>query len=70
MLSKGITGQDGITFPLPGAFMPECKKHGSFEDIQCHGSVGDCWCVDKNGIEMVNTRGKDRNLNCSISMLF
>ena len=29
-----------------GAFVPECKPDGSFQQKQCHGSTGHCWCVD------------------------
>ena len=48
--------------------MPDCKENGSFEEIQCHPSAGECWCVDVNGVEKVHTRGKDRDLNCTIRM--
>ena len=69
-LNNGIIGKDGMTTLQPGAFMPECKKDGSFQQIQCHTYEGECWCVDKNGIEILGTRGKDRNINCTISMYF
>ena len=29
--------------------MPRCLKNGFFAPVQCHGSTGICWCVDKNG---------------------
>merc|ERR1712212_558097 len=42
---------------LLGAFQPRCKSDGSYEDKQCHGSTGHCWCVDpKNGREISGTR--------------
>ena len=30
-------------------FVHRCKADGRFEEIQCHQSSGDCWCVDQNG---------------------
>lgn len=33
-----------------------CKPDGSFSPIQCDKSVGDCWCADKNGVEIPGTR--------------
>ena len=68
VLNNGIIGKDGMTRQQPDAFMPDCKEDGSFQEIQCHTYDGNCWCVDDNGIEMLGTRGKDRNLNCTTSM--
>jgi len=44
------------TKPSPGIFTPTCKPDGSFEDKQCHGSSGFCWCVDENGKEIDGTK--------------
>ena len=46
--------------PLVGAFVPKCQESGEFESVQCWGSTGNCWCVDKDGREIVGTsqRGK------------
>jgi len=41
---------------LMGAFTPSCKDDGTYEDKQCHGSTGHCWCVDAKGKEIDNTR--------------
>jgi uncharacterized lipoprotein YbaY len=42
---------------LLGAFTPNCKSDGSFEEKQCHGSTGYCWCVDTtSGVEIKGTR--------------
>ena len=37
-------------------FMPECQDDGSFAPAQCDRSSAQCWCVDKNGNELVGTR--------------
>ncbi|XP_068725068.1 uncharacterized protein [Montipora capricornis] len=41
------------------AFIPSCKMNGDYEEIQCHGSTGYCWCVDKHGNELPGTRTRD-----------
>ncbi|XP_061693207.1 nidogen-2 isoform X2 [Syngnathoides biaculeatus] len=43
-------------FPLVGAFVPQCDANGQFTPQQCHGSIGECWCVDSNGQERPGTR--------------
>ena len=56
--------------PFVGAFIPSCKLNGDYEEVQCHGSTGYCWCVDKVGNELPGTRTRGR-LNCtSAGMLF
>ncbi|XP_018413880.1 PREDICTED: nidogen-2 [Nanorana parkeri] len=42
--------------PIVGAFVPECDEEGNYVPLQCHGSTGHCWCVDKNGNEVDGTR--------------
>ncbi|XP_029925797.1 nidogen-1 [Myripristis murdjan] len=42
--------------PPVGHFIPQCDEHGAYEPIQCHGSTGHCWCVDRNGQEIPGTR--------------
>lgn len=39
---------------LLGSFRPLCSESGDYKSIQCHESK--CWCVDKQGIEVENTR--------------
>ncbi|XP_078692876.1 uncharacterized protein LOC144922725 [Branchiostoma floridae x Branchiostoma belcheri] len=39
-----------------GMFIPECRPDGAFEEVQCHGSTGHCWCVDRDGEELPGTR--------------
>lgn len=43
-----------------GVYIPDCDDEGYYRSTQCHTSVGMCWCVDKHGVEMANsrTRGK------------
>ena len=42
----------------PGGFVPRCTKAG-FEEVQCSDSSGECWCVDKDGLEVKRTRSRD-----------
>ncbi|XP_013402845.1 testican-2 [Lingula anatina] len=41
---------------MPGGFLPQCDEDGFFKAQQCHGSTGECWCVDQHGREIGNTR--------------
>lgn len=43
-------------FVLPGAFIPRCNEEGYYKATQCHGSTGQCWCVDKYGNELAGSR--------------
>lgn len=31
---------------LVGAYSPQCNEDGTWVQLQCHGSIGYCWCVD------------------------
>uniref|UniRef100_A0A8C7QJH0 Nidogen 1 n=1 Tax=Oncorhynchus mykiss TaxID=8022 RepID=A0A8C7QJH0_ONCMY len=42
--------------PAVSQYVPTCDQHGAYEPTQCHGSIGQCWCVDGNGQEVPNTR--------------
>uniref|UniRef100_A0A8C7GN28 Nidogen 1 n=1 Tax=Oncorhynchus kisutch TaxID=8019 RepID=A0A8C7GN28_ONCKI len=42
--------------PAVSQYVPTCDQHGAYEPTQCHGSIGQCWCVDGNGQEISNTR--------------
>ncbi|KAJ7356063.1 Nidogen-2 [Desmophyllum pertusum] len=46
--------------PMPSRYIPQCKKDGSFEEVQCHGSTGYCWCVDTRGTEIKETKVRGR----------
>ena len=41
---------------LQGVLAPRCKLDGQYEEVQCEGSTGQCWCVDKDGKELPGTR--------------
>ncbi|XP_073689749.1 nidogen-1-like [Garra rufa] len=42
--------------PVPGQFVPTCDAQGGYDPMQCHASIGQCWCVDRNGLEISGTR--------------
>ncbi|XP_061542272.1 testican-1 isoform X2 [Phycodurus eques] len=48
---------------LIGSYVPRCTEEGYFKSTQCHGSTGQCWCVDKYGNEIAGSR-KQGNPNC------
>lgn len=48
---------------LLGSYAPDCDSQGFYRPVQCHSSVGVCWCVDKHGVEFANTRTRDKP-NC------
>uniref|UniRef100_A0A673SKY9 SPARC (osteonectin), cwcv and kazal like domains proteoglycan 3 n=1 Tax=Suricata suricatta TaxID=37032 RepID=A0A673SKY9_SURSU len=41
---------------LLGQYVPLCDEDGYYKPAQCHGSVGQCWCVDKYGNEVMGSR--------------
>lgn len=41
--------------PVVGRFVPQCAADGSYEEIQCYGSTGYCWCVDSEGSPVLGT---------------
>ncbi|XP_038950425.1 testican-3 isoform X3 [Rattus norvegicus] len=53
-LSK-IQKRQGIK-KLLGQYLPLCDEDGFYKPTQCHGSVGQCWCVDRYGNEVVGSR--------------
>ncbi|XP_023692068.1 nidogen-1 [Paramormyrops kingsleyae] len=42
--------------PIPGQYVPTCDTLGRYEPMQCHQSIGQCWCVYQNGQEIQGTR--------------
>ncbi|KAK7806625.1 hypothetical protein U0070_009850 [Myodes glareolus] len=48
---------------LLGAFVPRCNEEGYYKATQCHGSTGQCWCVDKYGNELAGSR-KQGTVSC------
>lgn len=52
---KDSLGENQI--PPPGMYLPTCDDDGDYTPVQCHGSVGECWCVNaNNGQEVTGTR--------------
>ncbi|KFZ67724.1 Testican-3, partial [Podiceps cristatus] len=41
---------------LLGQYIPLCDEDGYYKPSQCHGSVGQCWCVDRYGNEVTGSR--------------
>uniref|UniRef100_A0A8V0XR81 Testican-3 n=2 Tax=Neognathae TaxID=8825 RepID=A0A8V0XR81_CHICK len=39
-----------------GQYIPLCDEDGYYKPSQCHGSVGQCWCVDRYGNEVTGSR--------------
>ncbi|XP_048581312.1 uncharacterized protein LOC5512067 isoform X7 [Nematostella vectensis] len=48
-----------IIRPSIGQYIPRCKADGNYEEVQCEGVTGECWCVDSRGQERPGTRTKD-----------
>ena len=46
--------------PMPGAFVAQCDENGDYMPVQCHGSIGSCWCTDASGTEIQGTRVNSR----------
>ena len=51
--------QNASAVPFGTSYLIRCKQDGSYEEVQCSGSTGFCWCVNKNGNELAGfkTRG-------------
>ena len=56
---------DGQVVPAPGAFVPMCETDGRFSEVQCHPSVGECWCVKENGDAREETRTRAGKPPCA-----
>uniref|UniRef100_A0A8C0JYI4 SPARC (osteonectin), cwcv and kazal like domains proteoglycan 3 n=1 Tax=Canis lupus dingo TaxID=286419 RepID=A0A8C0JYI4_CANLU len=41
---------------LLGQYVPLCDEDGYYKPTQCHGSLGQCWCVDRYGNEVMGSR--------------
>ncbi len=42
--------------PAVGQYVPSCDAYGAYEALQCHASIGQCWCVDSSGQEISGSR--------------
>ncbi|XP_057187664.1 testican-3 isoform X1 [Triplophysa rosa] len=40
---------------LLGPYVPSCDEDGFYKPHQCHGSSGQCWCVDRYGNEVAGS---------------
>lgn len=50
-----------------GEYIPQCESDGSYAALQCHGSTGYCWCVDRDGNEIVGSRKQPGDMPaCSV----
>jgi len=56
--------KEQVTTGLLGGYIPQCDVTGFYKAVQCHSSIGLCWCVDKHGIEFPSTRTRGKP-NCS-----
>ncbi|KAK2890746.1 hypothetical protein Q8A67_013389 [Cirrhinus molitorella] len=50
---------------LLGSYKPQCDEQGNYKPMQCWHGTGYCWCVDKNGNEIPNTRVRGQHPQCS-----
>ena len=39
-----------------GLFSPFCDANGAYKKVQCYAATGECWCVEKDGREIPETR--------------
>jgi len=52
----------GVPRPVPGLFVPKCNEDGFYVSKQC--TAKECFCVDRNGVEVPETRVTGNNLKC------
>jgi hypothetical protein len=52
----------GSSLPL---FVSRCTLDGGFEEEQCHGLTGQCWCVNENGNELPGSATTGRRPDCA-----
>nr|XP_023655190.1 testican-3 isoform X2 [Paramormyrops kingsleyae] len=64
-LSSITTQQAGKK--LLGLYIPSCDEDGYFKPHQCHGSSGQCWCVDRYGNELARSRTA-RPADCGVEL--
>lgn len=62
-VSKSIREEGLLSFTI---FIPKCEEDGSYSAVQCHKSSSLCWCVDKHGEELDNTRIRGKKPNCRV----
>ncbi|XP_067407883.1 testican-3 isoform X2 [Emydura macquarii macquarii] len=52
---------------LLGQYIPLCDEDGYYKPSQCHGSAGQCWCVDRYGNEVTGSRTNGA-ADCAINL--
>ena len=61
--------EKAVTNSSEEIYIPQCKRNGNFEDVQCHGLSKECWCVNQEGQEVTGTR-TNGTISCSGLGLF
>ena len=51
-----ISANANTAIGMVGGFTPSCEREGHFSPVQCHGSIGYCWCAEQDGTEIKGTR--------------
>jgi len=53
-----------LTPHLLGAYRPQCTPDGLYNNKQCHGSTGYCWCVTPQGHRRLDAVPPGTTINC------
>uniref|UniRef100_A0A8D0EIS2 Thyroglobulin n=1 Tax=Strix occidentalis caurina TaxID=311401 RepID=A0A8D0EIS2_STROC len=46
------------------SYIPRCLDSGAFDAVQCDTKLGQCWCVDPEGMEIYGTRQRGKPTRC------
>ncbi|NXJ16229.1 THYG protein, partial [Odontophorus gujanensis] len=46
------------------SYIPQCLDSGAFDVVQCDMELGECWCVDQEGMEIYGTRQRGKPTQC------
>lgn len=46
------------------SYIPQCLDSGAFDAVQCDTELGQCWCVDPEGMEIYGTRQRGKPTRC------
>ncbi|NWI88308.1 THYG protein, partial [Pitta sordida] len=46
------------------SYIPQCLDSGAFDEVQCDMELGQCWCVDPEGMEVYGTRQRGKPARC------
>ncbi|NWV67698.1 THYG protein, partial [Malurus elegans] len=46
------------------SYIPQCLDSGAFDEVQCDVELGQCWCVDPEGMEIYGTRQRGKPAWC------